>query len=163
MPKYIQLEPHLTIEALEAGYREAKDGIERSHWQIMWLLASGKRTGEVSTITGYSVAWIRELVRRYNKKGRSALGDTRHRNPGRKRLLSGEQEATLKRLVKQAEQQGQPWNGVRVASWMSQALDRDIHPTRGWEVLRRWGFKQKVPRPRHAKADKVSQEAFKKT
>ena len=49
-------------------------------------------------------------------------------------------------LMKQAEQEGQAWNGVQVASWMSQALGRDVHPTRGWEVLRRWGFKQKVPR-----------------
>lgn len=163
MPKYIQIEPHLTKEALEAGYREAKDGIERSHWQIIWLLTGGKRTREVSTITGYSVAWIRELVRRYNEKGRSALMDSRHSNTGRKRLLGSEQETTLKRLMKQAEQEGQAWNGVQVASWMSQALGRDVHPTRGWEVLRRWGFKQKVPRPRHAKANKVEQDAFKKT
>jgi hypothetical protein len=29
---------------LEPLYRQAKDSVERSHYQIIWLLAQGKRT-----------------------------------------------------------------------------------------------------------------------
>jgi len=46
---------------------------------------------------------------------------------------------------------------------MSEALGRPIQAVRGWEVLQRWGFKRKVPRPRHIKADAGEQTAFKKT
>jgi len=31
-----------------------------------------------------------------------------------------------------------------------------------WDLVRQLGFRQKVPRPRHAKADKHAQESFKK-
>ena len=37
-----------------------------------------------------------------------------------------------------------------------------ISTTALWHFLRRGGFRQKVPRPVHAKADPVAQEAFKK-
>ena len=38
MPKKIKLEPHLSTSELENRYRGAKDPIERSHYQIMWLI-----------------------------------------------------------------------------------------------------------------------------
>ncbi len=38
----------------EKRYRQAKDPLERSHYQVIWLLASGRSSREVSEITGYS-------------------------------------------------------------------------------------------------------------
>src|SRR5205823_3786788 len=96
MPPFIKLEPHLTTEELERRYREEKDGVGRSHWQILWLLSSGKRTGEIALVTGYSVPWIRSLSHRYNAAGPNAVGDRRHHNGGHGRLLPSEQEGELK-------------------------------------------------------------------
>jgi transposase len=39
MPKKIELHPHLSTEELENRYRGAKDPVERSHYQIVWLIA----------------------------------------------------------------------------------------------------------------------------
>ena len=41
MPKWITIAPHLSLEELENRYRQAKEPVERSHYQIIWLLASG--------------------------------------------------------------------------------------------------------------------------
>src|SRR5574342_55208 len=98
MPKYIA-QGHLPNEAMERRYRDAKDVVERSQWQILWLLAGGKRTREVAAVTGYSQDWIRKLVRRYNAQGPGAVGDGRHSNPGRDRLLSAELEAELREAL----------------------------------------------------------------
>jgi len=46
MPKRIELSPHATTEELEHRYRKAKDPVERTHHQIVWLLSEGKRTAE---------------------------------------------------------------------------------------------------------------------
>jgi len=163
MSRQLKLETHLTIEELEKGYRRAVDGRERSHWQMIWLLAQGKSTAEVAHTTGYSVPWVRTIVHRYNAQGAVALSDTRHTNPGRGHLLNAEQEARLKALLYQAEADEEPWTGIQVASWMSQEVGRRLNPARGWDILHRWGFTRKGPRPRHIKADLQAQSAFKKT
>ena len=69
MPKRIELSPHATTEELEHRYRKAKDPVERSHHQIVWLLSEGKRTEEVSEVTGYSPGWVCKIARRYNEGG----------------------------------------------------------------------------------------------
>lgn len=38
MPKGMSIEPHLSLTELEQRYRQAKDGVQRSHYQIIWLL-----------------------------------------------------------------------------------------------------------------------------
>jgi transposase len=163
MPPYINLATHLTSEELERRYRAEKDAIARSHWQILWLLSSGKRTGEIATVTGYSVPWIRSIAHRYNEQGPETVGDKRHQNPGSGRLLNDEQEAELIRELEAARAAGQSWNGPQVAAWMSQKLGRPIYKARGWETLRRLGYTSQTPRPRHAKADPEVQAQFKKT
>ncbi|MDZ4876864.1 MAG: hypothetical protein CLLPBCKN_006299 [Chroococcidiopsis cubana SAG 39.79] len=72
MPRQLQIQPHLSIEELEQRYRASSDGVERSHYQIIWLLAQGKRSSEVAQITGYSRSWIYELVWGYNRLGTDA-------------------------------------------------------------------------------------------
>lgn len=162
MPPYLKLAAHLTSEELEERYRREKDAVARSHWQILWLLSSRRRTSEVSAITGYSVVWIRQIVHRYNAQGPETVGDGRHHNPGSGRLLSAEQEAELSQALETAAATGENWNGPQVAAWMSQKLGRTLYKARGWETLRRLGYTSKTPRPRHAKANVEVQEQFKK-
>jgi len=163
MPKHLQIANHLSVEELEKRYRAERDGITRSHWQILWLLASGKRTAQVAELTSYSVPWVRSVVKRYHEGGPSAVGDKRHDNPGKPRLLSEAQEAQLRQEVERAERAGPSWNGPQVAQWMSQQTGRKLYPARGWEMLQHLGYSTKTPRPRHVKADVVGQAQFKKT
>jgi hypothetical protein len=44
MPKTIKLESHLESQELESLYRKAHDPVERSHYQIIWLISMGKTT-----------------------------------------------------------------------------------------------------------------------
>ncbi len=53
MPKRIAIANHLSAEELLVRYRQARQPIERSHYQIMWLLATGKTPQEVAQVTGY--------------------------------------------------------------------------------------------------------------
>ncbi len=69
MPKRIQIESHLSTEELKKRYRNSSEPRERSHYQIIWLLAEGKPTEQVSEITGYSRSWIYEIVWGYNRLG----------------------------------------------------------------------------------------------
>lgn len=77
MPKRITVARHLDISQLEQLYRQAKDGVESRQYQIIWLLAQGKKTKEVDEVTGYSRTWIYALIKRYNESGISGIGDRR--------------------------------------------------------------------------------------
>ena len=162
MPRRISITPHLSIEELELGYRRAKDGIQRSHYQIIWLLAQGKKTEEVAQLTGYTRSWIYELVWGYNRLGAEALGDKRKENCGRKPLLDDVQQAQLWQALQEAPTNGDLWDGPKVAQWISELLGRKIHPQRGWEYLRGMEMRRRRPRPAHTESDPEEQERWKK-
>ena len=56
------------------------------------------------------------------------------------------------------------WNSRKVAEWIEAKSGKKAtsKKQRGWDYLKRLGHSSKVPRPRHASADKHEQEAFKK-
>jgi len=166
MPRTVkleELEDHLTTEELRARYREAKDPAERSHVQIVWLIARGESAKRAAEISGYSARWVSEVVRRYNKGGPRALGDRRRENPGGKFLLDEARRRELAEALEGPAPDGGLWSGPKVASWIEEKTHKKTHPQRGWVYLKRLGYSLKRPRPRHHKADQEEQEAFKKT
>ncbi len=84
VPKYVTIIDHLSVDELASRYRKAINPIERSHFQIVWLLAQGKRVSEVAETTGYCANWSEEL------------GDQRQYNRGASPLLSQELQGNLR-------------------------------------------------------------------
>ena len=162
MKKPITVKPHLSVEAVETRYRQAKDPVERSQWQIIWLLAQGKTTKAIREVTGYCLAWIRTIAHRYNQEGPGGIGDRRHGNPGGSFLLSAQLQAQLVAALEEPPPDGGLWTGRKVSQWILVHTGHKVHPQRGWEYLKRLGYSKRVLRPRHAKADAAAQEAFKK-
>ena len=115
VPKRIQIAPHLTLEELEHRYRQATHGIERSHYQSIWLLAQGRKSEEVAALTSYSRLWIYELVRSYNRCGPETLGDKRRENPGKAPMLNDVQQAQLWQVLPDPPADGDLWDGPKVA------------------------------------------------
>jgi transposase len=154
---------HLSTAELGQRYRAARQPIERSHLQIVWLLSQGRSEREVAAVTGYDQRWITEIVRRYNAEGARGLGDQRARSTGARPLLSQEDEAALRDALAEPPTDGGLWTGPKVAAWMTARLGRKIWPQRGWDYLRKLGYRPQVPRPRHAKAASADeQQAFKR-
>ncbi len=99
---------------------------------------------------------------RYNELGTDGLKDFRHEHLGPETLLSETEQALLWSALQSPPPDGGLWNGRKVADWMSDLLDRPVHPQRGWEYLRSFDMRLKVPRPAHELADPVEQENWKK-
>src|SRR2546428_14125536 len=118
MKKPITVKAHLSIEAIETRYRKAKDPVERSHWQIVWLLAQGKTTKEIAEVTGYCLTGIRALAHRYNDAGPRGLGDRRHGNPGGPCPVWQEQQPQLQQALPEPQAPGAPWTGPTVTRWI---------------------------------------------
>lgn len=162
MPKRLTISPHLSLEELEQRYRQAKNVTERSHYQILWLLAQGKPSQEVAGVTGYSRSWIYELVRSYNRMGVEALGDLRRYNRGASPKLDEVQQANLLQALRGVAPDGGLWNGRKVADYLSELLGTPISRQQGWEYLKQMELRLRVPRPQHQESDSEVQEAWKK-
>jgi transposase len=162
MPKRITIAPHLSVEELQARFRQAKTPTCVHHYQIIWLLASGKTTAEVMAVTGYSRGWIYELVWGYNHLGPESLGDQRGQNRDRDPLLNDLEQAQLWLVLQQPPPDGGLWNGRKVAHWMSELKGYKVSRQRGWEYLKSMKFRLRVPRPEHQESDLLEQEEWKK-
>jgi transposase len=161
MGRRLEVAEHLSVEALGSRYRGCRDAVEKVHWQVVWLKASGEPTGEIARVTGYQPDWVRRIVRRYNAEGPWSLGDRRQHN-GREPLLDEAQQAELVEALSGPAPDGGLWNSPKVASWLSERVGRPVGYQRGWQYLRRLGFTIQQPRPRHVEASEEEQEAFKK-
>lgn len=162
MPRRLRIIDHLSVEELGDRYRHSSDVVERGHYQIIWLLAQGRPTPEVASVTGYSRDWVYKLVRRYNQDGPSATGDKRHQNPGKPTMLDDVQQAQLLQALEEAPIDGDLWDGPKVAQWMSELLGHPVHPQRGWEYLRAMEMRLLRPRPEQVESDPVIQQQWKK-
>lgn len=162
MARRIKLASHLTVVEVEHRYRHAHDPVERSRWQMLWLLAQGQTATTIAQSTGYSAYWIGRIAQRYNAEGPTSVGDRRHQARGAPPLLTLAQREELRQALGGPAPEGDVWNSRTVAAWMSALLGRPVDPKRGGEYLRRVGARPLVPRPRHVKADAEAQAAFTK-
>ena len=149
---------HLSPAELGRRYRTARDPIERSHLQIVWLLSQGRDEREVAAVSGYGRRWIGAIVRRYNEAGPDGLGDGRAGNAGAKPLLDADGEAALGAALAGAPADGGLWTGPKVAAWMAARLGREIRPQRGWDYLRKLEHSLQMPRPRDAQAASAEEQ-----
>lgn len=163
MSKRIPVAPHVEPEEMERRYRTASDPVERSQWQMLWHLALGKTPAAVAELTGYHVTHVRNVLHRYNEEGVEGVKDRRHSNPGRELALSPAEQDELRAALLAAPPDGGVWTSQKVADWLSRKRGKPVNVARGWEWLKRLGFRLRTPRPRHKQADAQTQAEFKKT
>ncbi len=162
MPRRIHVAAHLSVAELGQRYRAARDPVERSHLQIVWLAAQGHTRAAITAVTGYHERWISHIIRRYNQAGPDALGDRRHANPGGQCRLTPEQQQRLAAALDGPAPDGGVWTGPQVARWIATETGQPTHPQLGWRYLVRLGLRPLRPRPRHTQADPEAQAAFPK-
>ena len=155
---------HLSIAELEERFRTAKDPILARHVQVIWLLAQGHTSAEVSTVTSFVPRWIEPLRARYKAEGFAALGDLRRHNGRAPSLLKPDLLERLRVRLADPPPDGGLWTSGKVAGWMAGELGlAAVCVQRGWEALRAIEWSIQKPRPRHPKAATPEEEStFKK-
>lgn len=158
------IEPHLSIAALEERYKTATEPIAKSHFHAVWLLASGYSCEQVAKLLSFSTRWVKALVKRYNEGGPERLGDQRAHNGTEPTILTLEALAALKQRIKTPPDDGGLWTGPKIARWLAKFhAVKSVHDQRGFDALVAIGYSIQQPRPRHPEAAGETERAdFKK-
>jgi transposase len=157
---------HLTPDEITRRYRACRGGVEKTHWQILWLLTrtdTPPTPAEIAAQIDLTPAWVRAVIRRWNAEGPDGLADRRTtRNGGRPKLTAGPQ-AELYDALQQPPSDGGLWTGPKVAAYVRGRWGVVVCNQTGWEWLRDLGFSLQVPRPKNpGAAPEEQQRAWKR-
>ena len=102
--------------------------------------------------------WASDWLKRYDKEGLEGLKD--RTKAGRPPELSEETSYQIKQELKESNQ---GWTTKQVEELIIKKSGIKYHYTHIYRILRKWGFKQKVPRKVHVNTASLEEkDAFKK-
>jgi transposase len=148
----LPIAPHLTHDEIARRYRACRCGVEKTHWQALWLLTrpgDPPTPAEVAPQLGLSPGWVRALIQRWNADGPDGLADRRKAANGGKPKLTTDQQIDLWSALQQAPPDGGLWTGPKVTAYVRRRWGVAVCKQTGWEWLRGLGFSLQVPRPSH--------------
>ena len=81
--KRLPVAEHLSHEEIDRRYRRCPDGAEKSRWHVLWLVTrpdAPLSATAAAKLVGFTPAWGRAILKRYNAHGPDALIDGRRDN-----------------------------------------------------------------------------------
>jgi transposase len=144
--------PHLSPDEIARRYRTCRGGVEKTHWQTLWLLTRAPTPptpAEVAAQVGLTPAWVRTVLKRWNAEGPAGVADRRAPTNGGQAKLSAEQQAALFEALQGRPDDGGLWTGPKVAAYARDRWGVAVRPETGWRWLTRLGLSLQVPRPRN--------------
>jgi transposase len=144
--------PHPSPDQIARRYRACRGGVEKTHWQALWLLTRPEdppAPAEVARQVGLTPAWVRTLLKRWNAEGPDGLADRRAARNGGKPKLSAEQQAALFEALQGRPDDGGLWTGPKVAAYARDRWGVAVRAETGGRWLTRLGLSPQVPRPRN--------------
>ncbi|WP_439626837.1 winged helix-turn-helix domain-containing protein [Gemmata sp.] len=158
--KRLPVVEHLTPEEIDRRYRTCTDAAEKSRWHVLWLVTRPDHplsATKAAKVVGFTPAWGRAILKRYNAHGPDALPDGRRGN-GTDPKLTPEQRAELFAALQAEPPDGGLWSGPKVATFVKDRFGVEVWPQTGWQWLKDLGFRLVVPRPRHPEAASAEQQ-----
>ena len=151
---------NLTGESFEKFYRSEQDVKTKERMLLVLnVVYQGKvSAAQVARDLYRSKSWACEWLKRYDKEGIEGLKN--RQKSGRPSELS---EEICYRIKKELKESNQGWTTKQVEELIIKKSGIKYHYTHIYRILRKWGFKQKVPRKVHVNtASKEEKDDFKK-
>lgn len=159
----LKLVPHLSDSELKQKLKQTAGKPEFSRWQILYMIqvAGIQSADTIAPLVNLSKPSVYKIVQGYNKSGSKAIKYSMR--GGRHRfLLSLEEEALLLKTIEQKASQGLIKTAFDIRIVVEDRVGRKVSDDYLWDLLKRNGWKKKMPRPHHPQRDITSQQEFKK-
>src|SRR5262245_35203743 len=110
--KRLPVVEYLSHEEIDRRYRSCSDAALKTRWHVLWLVTRPNQplsATAAAKLVGFTPAWGRAILKRYNQYGPDALDDRRQHN-GAKPKLAPTASRTALRLA-------EPTARLRVVEW----------------------------------------------
>ena len=149
----------LTRESFEKIYRYEQDVKTKERMLLVLnVVYRGKISAQVAKDLHRSKSWASDWLKRYEKEGIEGL-KTRPKS-GRPSEISEEVVYQIKKELKESKQ---GWTTKQIEELIIKKSGLKYHYTHIYRILRKWGFKQKIPRKVHVNTASLEEkDDFKK-
>ena len=149
----------LTRESFERIYRYEQDVKTKERMLLVLnVMYQGKVSAQVAKDLHRSKAWACEWLKRYDKEGTGGLKN--RQKSGRPPELS---EVVICQIKQELKESNKGWTTKQVEELIIKKSGIRYHHVHIYRILRKWGFKQKVPRKVHVNtATREEKDDFKK-
>lgn len=155
--------PHFSVEEVKKSMDEASRPLFRKRWRIIYHALVDPQPAEVIALhCGVAKDTVHQLISRYNRFGLAAI-ETAGKG-GRKRFyLTLEQEKQFLEPFFERAEKGEIATCAEIHAAYEAHITQQVDESTVYRLLARHGWRKVLPRPKHPKADREKQEAFKKT
>ena len=149
----------LTRTSFERIYRSELDVKTKERMLLVLNVAyHGVVAAHVARDLHRCKAWASNWLKRYDEEGIGGLKD--RPKSGRHSQISKQTEHKIKTMLKESNQ---GWTTKQVEELIIKVSGKHYHHIHIYRILRRWGFRQKVPRKVHVNtATREEKDGFKK-
>lgn len=154
---------HFSVEEVKKSMDDAPRPLFRKRWRIIYHALVDPQPAEVIALhCGVAKDTVHQLISRYNRFGLAAI-ETGGKG-GRKRCyLTLEQEKQFLEPFFERAAKGEIATCAEIHAAYEAHLTHQVDESTIYRLLARHGWRKVLPRPKHPKADREKQEAFKKT
>jgi transposase len=163
MARVTHAAPHLSMTEVKNRMRTDPCAMKRQRWLIIYnALVEPRRAEAIARHCGVSKATVHAVISRYNRLGVAAIETPGKGGRRRQYLTLEEEQEFLAPFFAQAEcgeiaTVGQIWRAFE------QRVGHPVDNSTVYRLLHRHGWRKVMPRPKHPKSDRETQEQFKKT
>ena len=154
---------HLSAEEVKRRMQHDPRFWCRQRWLIIYqALIAPRKAQEIASHAGVSITTVRRAISTYNRFGPAAL-ETPGTGGRRHEYLTLEQERAFLLPFFARAAAGEIATAAEIQRAFEIQVQRPVHSSTIFRLLKRHGWRKLVPRPVHPKADPEEQAAFKKT
>lgn len=159
----LQLINHLTDVELKEKLSSSNGRPEFSRWQILYMVQVGKihSAAVISPLVNLSKPSIYKIIEQYNKDGVQGIKYI-NRGGRRRSLLSVSDEEEVLNSIEQKASKGLVKTANDIREIVEKKVGKAVSDDYLWDMLKRNGWKKKMPRPHHPKRNTSEQQEFKK-
>lgn len=154
---------HFSVEEVKKRMDEATRPLYRKRWRIIYhALVDPQPAEEIALHCGVAKDTVHKLISRYNRFGLAAI-ETPGKG-GRKRCyLTLAQERQFLQPFFERARKGEIATCSEIHAAYETRIDGSADESTIYRLLARHRWRKVIPRPKHPKAEREQQEAFKKT